>query len=127
MTAKRTAFVPAVVSRCRIPGHQGIRFSQVDAGGFSPVGELAPTGRQAQSARPSARTPFCKLAFDVALEAKNSLSVSAMAANRRPLALFLNSSASFPHRCRIFRQTSAGRASHEKAARRRLFIHTNRG
>lgn len=61
--------------------------------------------------RTVARTPFCKLAFDVALDAKNSPSGSAMALNRRPLALFLNSSASFPHRCRIFRQTSAGRAN----------------
>lgn len=41
---------PILHSHGRVPGHQGVRFSQVVVGGFSPVGESALTGRQAQSA-----------------------------------------------------------------------------
>ena len=71
----------------RFPGHQGIRFSQVVVGGFSPVEESLLPARQGQAARLSVRTPFCKPAFDLALDAKNSPSGSAMVGNRLPLDL----------------------------------------
>jgi hypothetical protein len=41
---------PILHSHGRVPGHQGVRFSQVVVGGFSPVEESPLTGRQAQSA-----------------------------------------------------------------------------
>ncbi len=73
----------------RFPGHQGIRFSQVVVGGFSPVEESLLPARQGQAARLSVRTPFCKPAFDLALDAKNSLSGSAKVGIRHPLALWV--------------------------------------
>lgn len=55
-------------------------------GGFSPVEEHTPTGRQAQPAPNGCSDALLQTAFDVALDAKNSPSGSAMVVNRLPLA-----------------------------------------
>ena len=80
---------PILHSHGRVPGHQGVRFSQVVVGGFSPVEEHTPTGRQAQPAPNGCSDALLQTAFDVALDAKNSLADSAMVGNRLPLATWV--------------------------------------
>lgn len=93
---------PALAAEGVIPVRAVFRFSSCVVGGLSLSGVPRIRPGRANPRRRVARTPLLLTAFDVALDAKNSLSVSAMAANLHPLALFLNSSASLPHLCRIF-------------------------